>query len=64
MLKAAAAYVPVDFDAPPPYIWAIIEYVMFPALMSGGKMFIVSPAGHQNPEYLAESICSERVDAL
>ena len=47
-----------------PYIWAIIEYVMFPALMSGGKMFIVSPAGHQNPEYLAESICSEKVDAL
>ena len=44
-----------------PYIWAIIEYGMFHALMSGGKMFIASPAGHKSPKYLAESICSQKV---
>jgi len=47
-----------------PYIWAVIEYEMFPALINGGKMFVASPSGHKSPEYLAESICMQKVDTL
>ena len=39
-----------------PYIWAVIEYEMFPSMINGGKMFIASSTGHKSPEYLAENI--------
>merc|ERR1719476_876789 len=47
-----------------PYIWAIIEYEIFPALMVGGRLAIASPSGHKKPEYLANLIFSEQVDTL
>ena len=47
-----------------PYIWAIIEHEMFPALINGNKLAMASSTGHKSPGYLAERIFAQQVDSL
>lgn len=47
-----------------PYIWAIIEWEMFPVLTVGGRLAIASPMGHKSPEYLANAVVLHQVSML
>lgn len=47
-----------------PYIWAVIEWELFPALLRGGKLVIALPDGQKNPEYMVDVIADENVDSL
>lgn len=47
-----------------PYFWAVIEWEVFPALVSGGKLVVASHDGHKKPDYLANVVSNYRVDVL
>jgi len=47
-----------------PYIWAVVEWELFPALMRGGRLVVASATAHKNPAMLAKVISEQKVDVL
>jgi len=47
-----------------PYIWAVVEWELFPALIHGGRLVVGSATVHKEPQNMADIILSERVTSL
>eukprot|EP00928_Gymnodinium_smaydae_P035143 TRINITY_DN2478_c0_g1_i2.p1 TRINITY_DN2478_c0_g1~~TRINITY_DN2478_c0_g1_i2.p1 ORF type:complete len:1086 (-),score=51.15 TRINITY_DN2478_c0_g1_i2:201-3152(-) len=47
-----------------PYIWAVMAYELFPALMRGGRLVVADAQGHKDPLYLASLIKTEKVSVF
>ena len=46
------------------YVWSVSVYDLFPANMCGGTLFIPPPGGHQNVQYMAQTIEREAIQVL
>jgi amino acid adenylation domain-containing protein len=47
-----------------PFIWAVVEWELFPALVRGGKLVVGTAMGHKDPVYLCDTVASEGVTVL
>jgi len=47
-----------------PFIWAVVEWELFPALVRGAKLVVATAMGHKDPVYLSDTVAKEKVTVL
>mmetsp|Transcript_23209 Transcript_23209/g.39637 ORF Transcript_23209/g.39637 Transcript_23209/m.39637 type:complete len:1069 (-) Transcript_23209:214-3420(-) len=47
-----------------PYMWAVVEWELFPALIRGGRLVVGSANVHKEPKNMADTILAEQVTSL